>query len=991
MSYNVHLENDVKSIAGPHQQDLTPHPAFQFIRTETIESLGIEVAEYEHKVTGAKHYHIAADNAENVFLVALRTVPTDSTGVAHILEHTALCGSERYPVRDPFFMMIRRSLNTFMNAFTSSDWTAYPFASQNRKDFFNLLDVYLDAVFFSRLDPLDFAQEGHRLEFAEPSNPDSDLTYKGVVFNEMKGAMSSPVSTLWQTLSKHLFGTTTYHYNSGGEPECIPDLSYEELKEFYAVHYHPTNAVFMTFGDITAAEHQERFETLALKRFQHLDQVITVTDEKRYYAPIRVEEPYALDEVNTEHKTHVVMGWLLGHSINLEEQLEAELLSRVLLDNSASPLRHALETSEFGAAPSPLCGLEDSNREMSFMCGMEGTDPDHAAEIEQLVLKVLNEVAEQGVEQSQVEAVLHQLELSQREIGGDSYPYGLQLILASLSTAVHRGDPIAVLNLAPVLETLHEEIKNPDFIPSLVRRYLLDNPHRVTLTLSPSTELSSRRDAAEKMRLAHIKAGLSEEQKQALVAQAEALEERQTKVDDESILPKVGLEDIPEELAIPEADTLAAADSTLTYYGEGTNGLVYQQVVVELPELSQRQLQLLPFLGSFIAELGCGDKDYKAMQSWQSSVSGGISGFTSIRGNIEDEQQVQGYFTLSGKALARNIDALTELLKTTFAEVRFDEQSRIRELISMMRSRREQSITGHGHALAMSAASSCFSPAAFLSHQQSGLQGIVNIKALDQELQQAESLNAFCKDLEELHQLLLKAPRQFLCVAEPERQEELIEALNTQWQSLPIAAGFVDFSLPGIRKPVKQAWSTSTQVNFCAKAFPTVPVEHEDAAALTVLGGFLRNGYLHRAVREKGGAYGGGATQDSASASFRFFSYRDPRLTETLEDFDQAIHWLVENEHPDNKLEEAIMGVISSIDKPGSPAGDAKQAFHNDLFGRTAEQRRRFRSRILAVSLDDLKRVAATYLLDKTASIALITDAQKAQSLAEQGYELLTV
>jgi len=243
------------------------HPAFTWIRSERIESLNVIIEEYRHIKTGAMHYHIDADNNENVFLVAFRTVPMDSTGVAHILEHTALCGSKKYPVRDPFFMMIRRSLNTFMNAFTSSDWTAYPFSSQNRKDFSNLLDVYLDAAFFSRLDELDFLQEGHRVEFKQADNPQSELEFKGVVFNEMKGAMSSPVSVLWQTLSEHLYPTTTYHYNSGGEPVDIPDLTYQQLKSFYQTHYHPSNAVFMTFGDIPAYEHQKQFEEKALSHF----------------------------------------------------------------------------------------------------------------------------------------------------------------------------------------------------------------------------------------------------------------------------------------------------------------------------------------------------------------------------------------------------------------------------------------------------------------------------------------------------------------------------------------------------------------------------------------------------------------------------------------------------------------------------------------------------------------------------------------------------
>ncbi|MDH3935286.1 MAG: insulinase family protein, partial [Gammaproteobacteria bacterium] len=487
-------------IAGQAANPLQPaevHPAFEWKRSERIESLNLVVEEYRHTKTGALYYHLAADNPENVFLVALRTVPKDSTGVAHILEHTALCGSERYPVRDPFFMMIRRSLNTFMNAFTSSDWTAYPFASQNRKDFNNLLDVYLDAVFFSRLHELDFSQEGHRVEFAEADNPDSDLLFKGVVFNEMKGAMSSPSSILWQTLTRYLFPTTTYHYNSGGDPEHIPDLSYRELKEFYQTHYHPSNAVFMTYGDIPAIEHQQRIHDQALSRFEHLDVQIDVADEKRYHAPLRVQENYPYDEPGeVGDKTHIVVGWLLGPSINLKEQLEAHLLEGILLDDGASPLRYALETTDLGSAPSPLCGLEASNREMSFVCGLEGSRPENADALEKLVLDVLHKVADEGVPTERVEAVLHQLELSQREVSGDGYPYGLQLILEGLSSAVHRGDPVALLNLDPVLEELRELIRDPDYVRDLVRTRLLENSHRVRLTMVPDTELSARREKA---------------------------------------------------------------------------------------------------------------------------------------------------------------------------------------------------------------------------------------------------------------------------------------------------------------------------------------------------------------------------------------------------------------------------------------------------------------------------------------------------------------
>ena len=428
-----------------HTMTPATHTRFQLLRSTAIASLNITLHEFEHIKTGAQHIHFESDSKENVFLVAFRTMPESANGVAHILEHTALCGSQKYPVRDPFFMMSRRSINTFMNAFTSSDWTAYPFSSLSQKDYYNLLDVYLDAAFFSRLDPLDFAQEGHRLEFKDPADKKSPLEYKGVVYNEMKGAMSSVTSQLWHTLCKYLYPTTTYHVNSGGDPASIPDLSYDELLAFYQTHYHPSNAIFMTFGDIPAATLQEKFEQRALSHFDKLDHSLSVNNEKRYFAPIRVQESYpyvpANDDDTVQRKSHVVVAWLLGEVTDLESSMRAQLLSGILLNNSASPLLHALETTELGDAPSPLCGMDDSQKELSFICGLEGCDANEADKVEQLIMQTLQNLAEKGMEQAEVESALHQLELHQREIGGDHYPYGLQLMLNALPASIHRGSP----------------------------------------------------------------------------------------------------------------------------------------------------------------------------------------------------------------------------------------------------------------------------------------------------------------------------------------------------------------------------------------------------------------------------------------------------------------------------------------------------------------------------------------------------------------------
>ncbi|KAA3629506.1 MAG: peptidase M16 [Proteobacteria bacterium] len=949
------------------------HPAFELIQTETIPSLRTTVYAYRHKATGATHYHLESEDPNNVFLVAFRTVPMDSTGVAHILEHTALCGSERFPVRDPFFMMTRRSLNTFMNAFTSSDWTAYPFASQNRKDFENLLAVYLDAAFFPRLDALDFAQEGHRIEFAETDNTESPLVFKGVVFNEMKGAMSSPVRALWDALSSHLFPTVTYHYNSGGDPAAIPDLTHDQLVAFHRSHYHPSNAVFMTYGDIPAVEHQTAFEEQALHRFTAADLNIHVADEQRLPAPQTVAGRYAVEpEGETRRKTHIVLGWLLDKSTDLETMLTAHLLADVLLDNSASPLRHALETSELGTAPSPLCGLEDSNREMVFTCGVEGSEPEHGQAVEELVLGVLKEVAEQGVPQELIESMLHQLELHQREIGGDGFPYGLQMMLNALPAAIHRGNPATYLNIDPVLESLRQRIQNPGFIKELVRTWLLDNPHRVTLTFRPDPNLGAEQAQAETERLAAIKAGLDADARQQIIEQAHALEARQNTKDDPAVLPKVGLGDIPRELKIPEPIHVARTPLINTWFNAGTNGLVYEQLIVDLPPVDETLLPMLPLFTAYLSEVGSGGRDYRATQARHAAVTGGIHANLSVHGGVEDIAAGRAFFVLSGKSLNRNQGALGELLQETFETARFDELSRLRELVAQSRAHAEQSVTDNGHMLAMTGASSGMSPVAALAHQWRGLEGIRRLKALDDALNSPAELQHFAASLETLRQSLQSAPRQFLLVAEAEQHQVLHEHLSSLWTGRSQDTTPGSFQPAFTPKRVSDAWTTSTSVNFCGRAYPAVPPGHADAAPLTVLGGYLRNNFLHRAIREQGGAYGGGASYDSDSGSFRFYSYRDPRLGATLRDFDSAIEWLLTDQHEPRYLEEAILGVIARIDQPGSPAGEAKSAFHSSLHGRTPAQRREFRGGIVEVTLDDLRRVASRYLKDTEAHTTVI-------------------
>jgi hypothetical protein len=945
------------------------HPAFELVREQHLASLNITVQEYSHLKTGAQHIHIQADSDENVFLVALRTVPSDSTGVAHILEHTALCGSEKYPVRDPFFMMIRRSLNTFMNAFTSSDWTAYPFASTNMKDFSNLLDVYLDAVFFSRLDELDFLQEGHRLEFEKWDDSSTPLQFKGVVYNEMKGAMSSVPSQLWQSLCKHLHPSNTYHHNSGGDPVEIPNLSYEQLKQFYRTHYHPTNAIFMTFGSIAVTELQQRFENQVLSRFDRLTQTIQVESEQPFSAPLRVTDHYTAED--DDDKSHVVVSWLLGESSDPVEALRAQLMASLLYENSASPLQQLLETSELGKSPSPLNGIEDSQKQIIFVAGMEGCEATHIDAIEAEILTTIQNAINEGFAPERIDACLDQLELQQREVGGDGFPYGLQLILTSLGSATHRGDPIAALDLDRSLNQLRDDLKDPDFVSTTLQRLFIDNPHRLTLCVEPDTQLAEAQNIAEQARLDKISADLSEADIAAIVEQSRQLQARQNAEDDPGSLPKVGIADVPASIHEPARQDIQGQTVAGYQYEAGTNGLVYLQAIITLPELSEAERQILPFMCNILSELGLGNDDYLHVQNLHTACSGGLHAFTSIRNNAFDEQASSGYLVLSGKGLRRYVNDLTMLMQRTLTEVRFDEQERVRDLMSQTRSRKESSVAGNGHAYAMGAATATANGLAAMQFATSGLAGIKATKLLDERLQDPTELASFCDELEQLYRKLTAVTPVVAVVGEQQYLSAYRDALEN-FQVANQLQHASSWSLPSIRTTNASFWAVNAQVNFCALAFPTVTSAHDDAAALTVLGGVLRNGFLHRALREQGGAYGGGASQDNANASFKFFSYRDPRTQETLDDFYASINWLIDTELSFDKVEESILGVISSLDKPASPAGEAKQALSQYLHGRSPEHREAFRTNVLNVTANELKRVTKKYLLDVTPSVAIV-------------------
>jgi hypothetical protein len=962
---------------------------FEQVRRASIPSLAIDLSEHRHRATGARHFHFATEDGNNGFVVAFLTVPQDSTGVAHVLEHTSLCGSETYPIRDPFFMMIRRSLATFMNAFTSSDWTAYPFATQNERDFDNLLSVYLDAVFFPRLDPLDFAQEGHRLEPADPADPRSELVVRGVVYNEMKGVMSQPTNRLYQELMSRLFPTTTYHHNHGGDPAVIPQLTHDDLVTFHARHYHPSNAVFMTWGDMDPGRHQRRMEELALSRFDRLDVDLSVPDERRYDECLRAQTTYPVgpDEPTSE-RTHVVLGWLLGRTTDPFETLETQLVADVLLAHGASPLRRALETTDLGSSPSGLAGLQTSTRESAFVCGLEGSEPQRAAAVEELVMGVLEEVAAEGVDPAQVEAALHQLELSQREIGGGDVPYGLQVMLETLPAILHGGDPVGFLDIDPVLDELRRRVRSPGYVRGRVRALIVDNPHRVRLTMAPDPGRARREEEEERERIAELARGLDDAGRADLARRAKMLARRQSQQESPDVLPRVHVSDIPADVPIPEGRTSPVNGIESTWFEAGTNGLVYVQVAVEIPDLPAELVDVLGLYASCLTEVGSGERTYLETQAQQAAVTGGVGARARVRGRRRDVRELSSFFSVGTKALARNVEPAVRLLMETFTDPRFDEHARLREIVSRLRMARERNLLAQGHALAMKAATASIAPQAALSHRLAGLASVGRLRELDRTLAGGSAAEGFSNALAGLGRALEGAPRRLLLVGERPHHDVLRDACAALWkQPYPPRDDRLDVAHEP--SPLRQAWTTATTVSFCAAAYPCVAPSHPDAPALTLLGPLLRNGFLHNAVRERGGAYGAGAGYDADSGAFRFFSYRDPRIGGTLADFRASVEWAVGGELEERLLEEAVLNVVGRLDRPDPPAGEAIGTYYMSLHGRTPEVRRRFRASLLDVTLDDVRRAAETWLVPGRESVAVLTGEELLSR--EDGLDLDTI
>ncbi|MFC1814407.1 insulinase family protein [Thermodesulfobacteriota bacterium] len=921
--------------------------------------------ELEHIATKSRHIHISNDDAENTFSVAFKTVPLDSTGVAHILEHTVLCGSNKFPVRDPFFSMLKRSLSTFMNAFTASDWTMYPFSTQNRKDFYNLMDVYLDAVFSPNLDRLSFKQEGHRLEVEEDRQDAGayNMQYKGIVYNEMKGAMSSPHEVMVRSLLDALYPSTTYRHNSGGDPAIIPKLTYDQLKAFHQRHYHPSNAFFYTYGNLPLRAHLSFLQDNILKNYERIDPQTEVPTQQRWHEPKTATYPYPFDKKEDPSKKYqACLAWLTADIKNTHEVLVLTLLEQILLGNSASPLRKALIDSGLGSSVSDGTGFDSDNRDTLFAAGLKDVAKSAAPEIETIIYDVLNELVNKGVAKKLIESAIHQIEFRRKEITNHPYPYGIKLLLSFAGGWFHGGDPVRAIKFDADLDKIRKAVSKGPFFENRIKKYFLDNPHRVLLTLVPDQLMEDKENRRVAAELDRVKADMIPAKLKKIQADAEALKKLQETREDLSCLPTLDLKEIPPIVKGVNA-TPSEGRSPVVIYTQPTAGIFYFTAALGSGALQKELIPLVPFFCYAFSKIGTTQRDYTEMAQRIDAYTGGIGLSVHARTSFESSGACLAYSSFNGKCLVRNQNKMFEIIAELIRSYDFGDLTRLKSLLLEYRAALESMIVRNGHRFAMSLASRNFSTALALAETWQGVHQLKIIKEITTDREDKKLISA-SDDLSAIAKYLLTGNNiKMALIGEDAALYTAESAADSLYKDLehrpPDGFGPPQIDI-GDEIP-REGWSTTSSVSFVAQSFQTVRMEHEDAPALSVIGKMLRSLYLHREIREKGGAYGGFAVYNPENGLFSLGSYRDPHIVATLKVYAGVADFIRSTDFTDEDIKEATLQVCSEIDKPDPPGPAARKAFYRRIVSLSDDARNRYKRELLSLTRRRAIAVAEKY------------------------------
>nr|WP_321513252.1 insulinase family protein [uncultured Pseudodesulfovibrio sp.] len=894
---------------------------FTKVREMEITEMATTAIVYRHDKTGARVLSMINDDENKVFGISFRTPPEDSTGIAHILEHSVLCGSEKYPVKEPFVELLKGSLQTFLNALTFPDKTCYPVASANVQDFYNLVDVYLDAVFYPRLTENTLKQEGWHYEL---EGKDRDMTYKGVVFNEMKGAYSSPDSLLYEHSQQSLFPDITYGLDSGGDPAVIPDLTFEQFMAFHQDHYHPSNGYAFFYGD---DDPEKRLEILdaVFSKFKPIDVTPTrIPLQERFPEARAVRKGYPASDRLA--KGMFTVNWLLAETSDANLNLALHVLEHILVGLPSSPLKKALMDSNLGDDLAGV-GLEADMRQMFFSVGLKGMHPSNAIKVESIIFHTIKELVENGIDARDIEAAINSVEFSLRENNTGSYPRGLSLMFQALSTWLYddeeEGDPLRLLPFEEPLNNIKGWVANGDRIfEELLARLFLHNTHRTTVLLEPDHKMARKQAKEESDRLAAAKAAMSDEQIATVMADAEELNRLQGKPDSPEALasiPRLAVSDLPRENRIIPTEVRKSEGRDVLYHDLPTNGIGYLDFGFDLSCVPD---ELLPYMGIFgraLVESGTAKRDYVDLSQRIACTSGGIW-TQSFSSPVRDSQDVASRLFIRTKATGDKLAPTLEILTEILTSATLDNKERISRIVSEARARAEQRLIPSGHMVVATRLRARTHIGHAMEEAMSGLTNLDFLRDLEKRIE--EDFRSVAKDLELLrslviarNHLVINATMDGSTFTPIEDEIGVVVSSLPESDAVPVARIIPDL-------PAREGLAIPAQVNYVGKGCNVAEHGFMYTGAAQVVNKLIRTGYLWEKVRVQGGAYGAFCLMDRMAGSLSFVSYRDPNVADTVAAFDAVAEYLDTFGVAGDELEKAVIGAIGEIDTYQLP--DAK-------------------------------------------------------------------
>jgi Zn-dependent M16 (insulinase) family peptidase len=925
---------------------------FELLREEHIDELNTDAQIWRHEKTGAELLSLTNDDENKVFGITFRTPPNDSTGVPHIMEHCVLGGSRKYHVKEPFVELLKGSLYTFVNAFTAPDRTYYPVASTNTQDFYNLVDVYLDAVFHPLITPFHLQQEGWHYELEDVNEP---LAYKGVVFNEMKGAYSSPDNVLHRYGQQTLFPDTPYGVDSGGDPEAIPDLTYEQFKEFHHTYYHPSNSRIFFYGD-DDVEDRLRILDEYLSEFDMLGVDSRVALQKPFAKPKQFTYPYSVEDGEDAGKKAMIdINWMLPEADDPELVWGLSILSHALVGTQASPLRKALIDSGLGEDLTGS-GLSASLRQMTFGVGMKGIRKEDAEKVETLVYDTLAQIAADGLEPDMIEAAVNSIEFSLRENNTGSFPRGLGLMMRTMNTWNYGRDPLIPLKYETPLTADKDNIAdNPTYFQDLIQTYLLDNPHRVTLLLEPDATLNQRKEAAEKEKLAAIKAEMNEAELEAIITNAAELKKLQEKPDSPEALaaiPMLTLADLDKEAkTIPSVES-EAHGSKILYHDLFTNGIVYLEVGFNLKQVPADLLPYVKHFGRSLLKMGTESEDFVKLSQRIGRKTGGIhpSYLLSTKTNSSDST---AWMFLRGKSTMDQSQELLDIIRDILLTVKLDNRDRFRQIVLEAKARQESGLIPGGHQVVNGRLRSKFTEADWADEQMGGVTQLLFLRQLSQDVE--NDWPGVLAKLEAVRQHLLNRSNVICNVTlDDENWSQFQPQLHNFLTAIPANKVVMADWSPALAH-THEGLTIPAQVNYVGKGANLYDLGYKLHGSNTVIRKFLGTTYLWEKIRVQGGAYGGFSTFDRDSGVFNYLSYRDPNLEKTLKNYDGTADFLRNLDLREAELTKSIIGAIGALDSYQLPDAKGYTALSRFLIGLTDEARQQYRDEVLSTTAADFR------------------------------------